>query len=290
MSKNMTALISAFVRMYHAENSTIKIYNDEHVKKIITVKEYNEIKTNLEQGISYFNPNYKGTTPISWIVNNHLAPTVLAREIINEKYLLTELKLGLKQYLILASGYSMSAFKFNSKLKIFELDKKDVINDKLQRLNNSNLDPKNITYIKTDFTNLWLNDLLKTTYNPTEKTFCSLMGLSYYLDKETFNQLIKTLSKILSKGSLIFFDYPNPHETNKENIIKQLAKASSEEMQSIYTLKDIETLAQDSNFLIYEHLNHHDIDNTYFYNYNTLNPDNKITAFKGISYVLFVKQ
>lgn len=253
----MTALISAFVRMYHTENSTIKIYNDEHIKKIITAKEYNEIKTNLEQGISYFNPNYKGTTPISWIVNNHLAPTVLAREIINEKYLLTELKLGLKQYLILASGYSMSAFKFNSKLKIFELDKKDVINDKLQRLNNSNLDPKNITYIKTDFTSLWLNDLLKTTYNPTEKTFCSILALSYYLDKETF---------------------------------KQLAKASSEEMQSVYSIKDIEMLAQDSNFLIYEHLNRHDIDNTYFYNYNTLNPDNKITAFKGVSYVLFVKQ
>lgn len=134
MNKNMTALISSFVRLYHTKNSNIKIYNDIYAEKIISENEYKEIKENMENGISFFNPNYKGNDPLKWIVNNNLAPSVLARSIFNEKHLLNEINLGLKQYIILASGYDTSSFKFNNKLKVFELDKKELIEDKLNRI------------------------------------------------------------------------------------------------------------------------------------------------------------
>ena len=290
MNKNMTALVSAFARLYHIKNSDIKIYNDMYAEKIITEDEYYEISTNMKNGISFFNPNYKGTDPLKLIVNNNLAPSVLARSIFNEYHLFNEINLGLKQYILLASGYDTSAFKVNNKLKIFELDKKEMIEDKLNRINNAKLDITNITYIKTDFNNDWINDLTINNYNLNEKTFCSMLGISYYLDKETFKNTIKQLSNIIPKGSTILFDYPNTFETKKEKLNQKLAKGANEEMKSIYSYKDIEKIAEDSNMLIYEHLNHNDIDNTYFYDYNTLNPNDKIIAPIGISYVMLVKQ
>lgn len=290
MNKNMTALVSAFARLYHIKNSNIKIYNDMYAEKIITEDEYYEISINMKNGISFFNPNYKGTDPLKLIVNNNLAPSVLARSIFNEYHLFNEINLGLKQYILLASGYDTSAFKVNNKLKIFELDKKEMIEDKLNRINNAKLDITNITYIKTDFNNDWINDLTINNYNLNEKTFCSMLGISYYLDKETFKNTIKQLSNIIPKGSTILFDYPNTFETKKEKLNQQLAKGANEEMKSVYSYKDIEKIAEDSNMLIYEHLNHNDIDNTYFYDYNTLNPNDKIIAPIGISYVMLVKQ
>ncbi len=290
MNKNMTALVSAFARLYHTKNSNIKIYNDMYAEKILSEDEYNEISTNMRNGISFFNPNYKGTNPLKWIVNNNLAPSVLARSTFNEHHLLNEINLGLKQYVILASGYDTSSFKVNKKLKIFELDKKEMIEDKLNRISKANLDITNITYIKTDFNNIWINDLINSNYKRNEKTFCSMLGISYYLDKITFKNTIKELSNIIPKGSTILFDYPNNYETKKEKLNQQLAKGTNEKMKSIYSYKDIEDIAEDSNMLIYEHLNYNDINNTYFYDYNTLNPNDKIIAPMGVSYIMLVKR
>ena len=290
MNKNMTALISAFARIYHIKNSNVKIYNDNFAEKIISKKELDEISKNMKNGISFFNPDYKGDEPLKWIVNNNLAPSVLARSIFNEKHLLNEIKLGVKQYVILASGYDTSAFKFNDKLKVFELDKKEMISDKLNRIQKSEIDTRNITYIKTDFNKNWINDLINTNYNCNEKTFCSLLGISYYLDKDVFKDTIKTLSDVIPKKSVMLFDYPNNFDTNKEKIRRQLAKGANEEMKSIYSYKDIENISEEANMLVHEHLNHNDIDNTYFYDYNTLNPNDKIMAPKGVSYVILVKR
>ena len=290
MNNNMTALMCCFVRVYHSINSNIKIYNDPYSVKILTVKELNDISKNLKEGINFFNPNYEGTNPVRWIVNNNLAPTVLARSSYNEKSLLNEMILGLKQYVILASGYDMSAFKFNDKLKIFELDKESIIEDKIKRIKRNDLNTNNITYIKTDFNKKWINDLLNTNYNPKEKTFCSMLGISYYLDKKIFIDTIKTISSVIPKGSVIIFDYSSDIDTKKKDIIKALAKASKEEMYANYTYQEIEEIAYNSTMLVYEHLDYNDINNTIFYNYNTLNPNNRILAPVGIEYVMLVKR
>ena len=72
--------------------------------------------------------------------------------------------------------------------------------------------------------------------------------------------------------------------------MKSLAKEANEEMKSTYTKKDILDISEESNTLIYEHLNYQDINNTYFYNYNILNPNNKIMAYRGVSYIMLVKK
>ena len=290
MKNNMTALVSCFARYYHTVNSNIKIYNDTLAPAILTKLEIENISKNMMEGIKFFNPNYDGDDSLKWVVNNILAPSVLARSIFNEKHLLNEIRLGLKQYLILGSGYDTSGYKISDKVSVYELDKKEMIEDKVKRVKNANINTKNINYISCDFNSNWIENLLKSSFDKNKKTFCSLLGLSYYLDKEIFKQTISILSKNIPAGSVIVFDYPSNIETKKEIINQALAKEAGKEMKSKYSYKDIEAIVQASNMLIYEHLNYQDINDTFFYDYNTLNPSNKILAPKGVAYCLLVKQ
>ena len=280
--KNLTALMSSYVRAYHDTNSNIKIYSD--MSKEILGKDYDKITGYLSAGISYFTSDYKGADPVNWIVNNVLAPSVLARSSFNFKHLQNEIKLGLKQYLILASGYDTSAFKVNNLVKVYEVDKEEVLNDKKERL--KNIDKTNINYVGADLTSNWTLKLLETDFDKNKKTFVSLLGISYYLDKAVFKELVKKISDIIPYGSGILFDVPDEYFDNK---IKGLAFSSEEEMKSFYNDKDIDDIATYSNALIYEKLDYIDINNFYFYNYNTLNPNNQIIAKKGVKYIYLVK-
>ena len=280
---NMTALVSCFVRAYHTENSNIKVYNDAFASKILTKEEYFNIASNMTSGIKFFNPNYEGDEPLKWIVNNNIGPSVLARAAFNEKHLFNDIKLGLEQYVIIASGYDTIGYKVNKKIKVFELDKKEIIEDKSKRT--KNFDNENISYISCDFNENWILDLLNSGYDKNKKTFCSLLGISYYLPKSTFSKTIKLLSDNMPKGSSIIFDYPNEY---KETKTEELAKLANEEMKINYSYDEILKIAKLSNMQIYEHLESVQIDNTYFYDYNTLNTI-KLKAPKGVSYCLLVK-
>ena len=280
---NMTALVSCFVRAYHTENSNIKVYNDAFASKILTKEEYFNIASNMTSGIKFFNPNYEGDESLKWIVNNNIGPSVLARAAFNEKHLFNDIKLGLEQYVIIASGYDTIGYKVNKKIKVFELDKKEIIEDKIKRT--KNFDNENISYISCNFNENWILDLLNSGYDKNKKTFCSLLGISYYLPKSTFSKTIKLLSDNMPKGSSIIFDYPNEY---KETKIEELAKLANEEMKSNYSYDEVLKIAELSNMQIYEHLESVQIDNTYFYDYNTLNTI-KLKAPKGVSYCLLVK-
>lgn len=280
---NMTALVSCFVRAYHTENSNIKVYNDAFASKILTKEEYFNIALNMTSGIKFFNPNYEGDEPLKWIVNNNIGPSVLARAAFNEKHLFNDIKLGLEQYVIIASGYDTIGYKVNKKIKVFELDKKEIIEDKIKRT--KNFDNENISYISCDFNENLILDLLNSGYDKNKKTFCSLLGISYYLPKSTFSKTIKLLSDNMPKGSSIIFDYPNEY---KETKTEELAKLANEEMKINYSYDEILKIAKLSNMQIYEHLESVQIDNTYFYDYNTLNTI-KLKAPKGVSYCLLVK-
>ena len=167
--------------------------------------------------------------------------------------------MGGKQYLVLASGYDAAAYKVNNKIKVFELDKEEIIKDKQKRLKDNNINTNNVTFIEVDFNNNWIDKLLTSNFDKDKKTHVSLLGISYYLDKEVFKNTIKIISNIIPSGSTIVFDYPNDNETEKEEVNKSLAKEANEEMKSTYTKKDILDISEVSNTLIYEHLNYQDI-------------------------------
>ena len=294
MEKNMTALVSCFARGYHYKNNKYCIFKDNLADQILTKEEYEKIADSMVKGIEFFNPNFKGSEEeaLRWIVDNQLSPSVLGRCIFCEKALLNAIKIGCKQYLIFASGYDTFAYRNNiSNLKVFEIDKSEMIEDKIRRLDNNKLNYSKVNFIRCDFTNRnWINDIIDSNYDKNQISFGSLLGISYYLTKDDFYNMIQSISSLLCNGSSIVFDYPTYEDSKETQINEKLASGAKEEMKSKYSYKEIEKMLSDNGLLIYEHLNNEEMTNNYFDNYNTLNPNNKIIAPKGVCYCLAVKK
>lgn len=286
--ENMTAKISAFVRAYHMNNSNIKIYNDRYATKILYDEEYKEIYKNLKEGIKFFNPNYNGNNPVGYIVNNYIGPTVIFRSAFNYKYLMNEIKLGLKQYVLLGSGYDTSGYLVNNLVKVFELDKESVIEDKIKRINNLKIDNNNICYVGVDFNEGFINQLLNNKFDKNLKTMVSILGVSYYLNENVFFNMLKSIGDILSVGSIILFDYPSEYNDSDKNRV--LANGAKEEMKSVIKYLDIVEFCDKNNFYIVENVDYKDMETDYFYDYNTINPDNLLKVVKDVNCCVLVKK
>ena len=287
----MTALVSCFARAYHNKNSNIKIYEDNLAEKILSKEEYDNISINMSNGVKFFNPEFTGNNKeaLDWIVNNNLAPSILARSAFTAKSIQRDKRLGLKQYLIFASGYDTYGYT-DKELQCYEIDKANIIEDKINRVKSANIDYSNVKYIETDFTlKNWQNSLTNSDINWNKKVFCSLLGISYYLTKNQFYNMVNKISKLICKGSTIIFDYPIIEDSEKEDITRKLAKGANEEMKSKYNYEELELKFQEYDLLIYEHLNDEDINNQFFKEYN-LKSKNKIIAPKGVNYCLLVKR
>lgn len=291
---NMTALVSLYVKIYHNENNKCKIFSDNIGRLLLTDEEYNSISNNMSNNIKFFNSSFTGTKEESlrWIVDNILSPTVLARSAFCESSLINAIKFGCSEYLIYASGYDTFAYRNTiSNLKVFEIDKCSMIEDKIYRLNRANIDCSSTTFIKCDFTdNNWITNIINSSYNKNEISFNSLLGLTYYLTKDQFKNMIKDISNIIKSGSTILFDYPTSDDSEESKVISDLASETSQEMKSKYSYNEIEDILSENNLLIYEHLNNIEMTNNYFNIYNTFNINNKIKAISGVSYVLAVKR
>lgn len=292
--KNMTALVSCFARAYHYQNNLYRIFSDTFAYQILGEEDYVTIASNLGKGIKFFNPKFTGNDEeaLRWIVDHQLSPSVLGRSAFCEASLKTAIRLGCKQYLIFASGYDTFAYRNDlGNLKVFELDKAEMIQDKRRRLEVNKMDNTKVNFISCDFREKnWIQSLKSCNYHKNQISFSSLLGISYYLKKKEFSKMLENISSMVCRGSSIVLDYPTYDSSKETKINEKLASGANEEMQSKYTYKEMEDILVEHGFFIYEHLNHEEMTNTYFYSYNTLNPDHQIIAPVGVCYCLAVKR
>jgi methyltransferase (TIGR00027 family) len=301
--KSMTALISAFSRAYHSANNKEKVFDDYLAKDILTQSEYEQIAGNMSKGINFFHPFFQGTQEeaLRFIVDNQLSPSPLGRAAFAEKALENAAGTGVKQYVIFAAGYDTFAYrqpKWASKIQIFELDHPATGSDKQKRIQLVLAEkPANLHYISVDFTkNDWESSLISCSeFDQSKISFCSLLGISYYLSKKVFKDIICIISSVVPKGSAVVFDYPDENTyTPKagERAKKQVAMAgaANEKMLASYSCLELEKLLNDRGFLIDEHLTPNEITEQYFKKYNLSNPGHPITAFDNVNYCLAVKK
>ena len=301
--KSMTALVSAFSRAYHAETNEVKIFDDCIAKSLLTNEEYAQISNSMSAGINFFNPAFKGTpdAALKWVVDNQLSPSPLGRAAFAEKALQTAVLIGVRQYLIMGAGYDTFAYRQPSwadKLQSFEIDHPATAQDKRKRLEAAKIAiPDNVHYIAADFTyEKWYTALTNNImFDNSQISFCSILGVTYYLSKQAFEKLISALKTILPDGSTIVFDYPDENsytENAGERAKKQamMAGDANEKMLASYSYKDIEKLLSTYGFLIYEHLTPLEITQQYFDDYNLANPSNPMSAFDNVNYCLAVKK
>ncbi len=267
MEQNMTALVSLFARAYHQKSKDIKIFDDPLSTKLITKKEYEMIRLSMSQGISFFNPNFKGSKEE-------------AIEEMKEK--------GCKQYLDFASGYDSFAYMYQNKMNVFEIDKQEVIDDKRQRC--QNVDIKNVQFLSIDLgKDNWINRLLESTYQENQLSVCSLLGLSYYLTHDQFKRLLKEISKHMIKGSRLVFDYPSYQESDETRKSEVLAKEANETMRVKYSFEQLKEILDLCHLKIVRHDDYR-ITLDSLIHYNEYYKDNPIIAPKGVCYCVAEKE
>ena len=290
MEQNMTALVSLFARAYHQKNKEIKIFNDSLSTKLITKKEYEMIGLNMSQGISFFNPTFKGSKEeaIKWIVDHQLSPSVLLRSAFCKEAIEEMKEKGYQQYLDFASGYDSFAYYYQNQMHVFEIDKKEVIEDKRQRC--KDVDIENIQFLSIDLSQEnWINTLLQSDYQEDQLSISSMLGLSYYLTKDEFKKMLKQLSKYLLKGSRLVFDYPSIQESKETKINEMLAKEADESMKAKYSFAELKEILNQCHLTIIQHENHQTVTEKYISNYNVYYKDDPIKAPEGVCYCVVEK-
>nr|WP_317992022.1 class I SAM-dependent methyltransferase [uncultured Faecalibacillus sp.] len=290
MEQNMTALVSLFARAYHQKNKDIKIFDDLLSTKLITEKEYEMIGLNMSQGISFFNPTFKGSKEeaLKWIVDHQLSPSVLVRSAFCKEAIEEMKEKGCQQYLDFASGYDSFAYYYQNQMHVFEIDKKEVIEDKRQRC--KDVDIENIQFLSIDLSQEnWINTLLQGDYQEDQLSISSMLGLSYYLTKDEFKKMLKQLSKYLLKGSRLVFDYPSIQESKETKINEMLAKEADESMKAKYSFAELKEILNLYHLTIIQHENHQTVTEKYISNYNIYYKDDPIKAPEGVCYCVVEK-
>lgn len=290
MEQNMAALVSLFARAYHQKNKDIKIFDDLLSTKLITEKEYEMIGLNMSQGISFFNPTFKGSEEeaLKWIVDHQLSPSVLVRSAFCKEAIEEMKEKGCQQYLDFASGYDSFAYYYQNQMHVFEIDKKEVIEDKRQRCKDADIE--NIQFLSIDLSqDNWINTLLQSDYQEDQLSISSMLGLSYYLTKDEFKKMLKQLSKYLLKGSHLVFDYPSIQESKETKINEMLAKEADESMKAKYSFAELKEILNQCHLTIIQHENHQTVTEKYISNYNVYYKDDPIKAPEGVCYCVVEK-
>ena len=247
------------------------------------------------QGVSFFAPQFCGTQKeaLRYIVDHHLAPSVLARSAFCGRAIENAVKTGCEQVVLYACGYDTFSMRNQHKgLKIYELDRPEMIRDKQRRVNQigSRL-LSQVEYIACDLSlPSWKEMLIRRGFDSEKPFFGSLLGSSYYLEKDAFKNLIGTISVLASEGTSICFDYPMEDDGEVSLRTRALAAAAGEKMKAKYGFGEIQTLLEDAGFSIVEQMDADEMTRAFFEAYNLANEDHAMAAPKGVGYCLAEKR
>ena len=167
-----------------------------------------------------------------------------------------------------------------------------MVRDKQHRINQTGLEPScPVEYIGCDLSlPSWNEALIHRGFDSGKPSFGSLLGISYYLSKEEWGNLIRTISSFACEGSSICFDYPLVEGGAESRRNRELAAEAGEPMKAKCSYDEMETLLEEAGFLIYEHMNAAEATETFFREYNHKNAEHSMTAPEGVGYCLAVKK
>lgn len=282
---SMTAIVSLFSRAYHTERSVSPVYFDEFAEKLMTKEEYETVSSSMKNGAAFFFSGFEGTADeaLDKIVNTRLAPSVVSRSAFCFDALENALLLGAKQLVLLGSGYDSMPYReeIKGKLKVFELDRKEMTEDKLMRLERANIAHSHVSFVPCDLSKDFEGELLSSGFKKGERSFVTMLGLCHYLDKSAFSSLLKKLSSLLCEGCDIVFDYPIETFDEDPTVTEKLAAGAGEAMKTKYSYNDLEKLLAEHGFKIYEHLAKDEIDERFFAPYNAFTSKTGVMTSPG---------
>lgn len=257
---SFTAMMTAYMRSYHAMYITPKIFDDFLAYGLIP----EEKRVLIEQNI-----------PESSRINRLRNTNIISRARYTEDALENAVKQGIKQYVILGAGLDTFAFRrpeMMEQLEVFEVDHPATQEFKLLRIAELGWKcPAKLHFIPIDFTKESLETVLthSPSYDTKAKTFFSWLGVTMYLTRNEVFATLRSIINVAPAGSIIVFDYLdldafNPEKSTK---IQRRLKFLRDISEPMITGFDPSTLADDLADLglnLYENLDSTDIERLYF--------------------------
>lgn len=294
--ESITAKLCSFARAYHSNVERRKIFDDYLAYDMMGKEEYEEVGQLIENGfdVGKIDKNYTfSSEKILSTLNRFISPIPISRIAFAEKKLLEFAEGKDKcQYVICGAGMDTFAFRnSNPNIKIFELDHPDTGRYKKERIKELEwIVPQNVSFVPIDFAVDDMTEvLINAGFDPAVPSFFAILGVTYYLTLDVFEQTIEKIGKISAEGSKIIFDYPDETTLSEESaervkILSDITEKLGETMLHGYSYEEVSKTLGKHGFKVEEHDTPQMIQKTYFENRN----DN-IKAFENIHFIVSIK-
>lgn len=215
-----TAVLSAFVRAFHAGNDSPIIFNDALAASFVEGQE-EAIRSMLAGGLSLVAPDLAQHDLLPEEITQHMMrnylPTAhgLCRARFSEELALRSIERGVDQYVILGAGLDTFAFRaprMAAQVQIFEVDHPATQRFKKERL--AAMDwvlPPALHWVPLDFECTTLIGALKrATFDPQRPAIFSWLGVTFYLEYQTVIATLAAIAQEACPGTEVVFDFIDP--------------------------------------------------------------------------------
>lgn len=211
-----TALMSAYIRGYHAMHDAPLIFDDFLAHRLLTEQERTILEQHLSKYIQAIDPAKAAscpdhTTALAWSMQ-FMAGNFLSRARYAEDSLEEAIKSGIQQYVILGAGMDTFAYRYPEMLEhlqVFEVDHPSTQAFKRNRIADLGWkESAKLQFVPIDFTKESLAiALTRSSYNPQAPSFFSWLGVTHYLPHEAVFATLRSIVDIAPVGSIVVFDY-----------------------------------------------------------------------------------
>ena len=274
---SLTAIMTAYLRAYHAMHDTRKIFDDVLAYCLIPEERRALIEQGFSRALQMRVPESdlacsdREANALPSLLQAMGLPHVLSRSRYTEDNLDQAVKEGVEQYVILGAGLDTFAFRrpdLLSRLQVFEVDHPATQAFKRNRLAELGWEiPANLHFVPVDFTKESLADALAgTSYDSRRKSFFSWLGVTMYLTRNEVFATLRSIPHIAPVGSAVIFDYFVPEKAAAPHM-KELREDLRKIGEPIKTTFDPSTLAVELERVglrLHENVSPSDIQERYF--------------------------
>lgn len=283
--ESITAKLCAFARAWHSNKARDKIYDDYLAYDMMGKDEFDEMYDIVKHGFTMENTELS-KEDAEEIISEYIAPIPLSRIHFSESRLKKFVKRnGKVQYVICGAGSDTFSFRNdNPDIEIYEIDHPDTQRYKLEKIKQLEWNiPKNVHFVSVDFEKERMTDkLIDAGFKTDEKTFFSILGVSYYLTLPVFAETLSQIGELSSGGSVLAFDYPQKSGEYPSRIyrLEKITENLGEKMQGGFDYEEVSRALYSLGFQIDTYFTPQKVQDNYFRNRN-----DGLRAFENVSLI-----
>lgn len=293
--ESTTAKLCSFARAYHSTYTRKKIFDDFLAFDFMGLEQYEEtgqlIGHNYQENLIDPNLSFHSSEIVDRL-NRIWMPIPISRIAFAEQaFDAFAARFPLCQYVICGAGMDTFLFRnSNEHIRVFEIDHPDTQRFKKARIRQLEWTiPKNVQLVPVDFSKDDMTAALRRAgFDPQLPTFFSILGVTYYLPLELFEDTVRKMAAFPNPENKLAFDFPDeglPTDSVRGAELTHITATLGEPMAPGYRTADVMEMLQRCGFLCKVHLTPEEIEKQYF-----SGRSDGLHAFENIHFLLAKKE